>query len=361
MRTFKTWATAAAATALLAFAPGAAQAATIGSNSIAPDFHVTCVGPGIWVSASYVVPSAGTITSFTYQSETATQGTSQGDDLAFKVLRPTGGSSYEVVGTTDVVELQTADQLETFTPASPIAVQAGDVLGFWQPGELDGCLRNEGPNASSSGQPTDPPVGATVTTVFTPSFGELNLSAEFTPTPPTATCSNTPATISGSGTITGTAGDDVIVGSDGADVIEGGGGNDLICAGGGNDRVLGGDGDDRIFGGEGNDNLNGEAGNDKVFGEAGDDRVFGAAGHDTVFGNAGNDYGNGGAGDDVMNGGVGDDELEGSNGDDFVQGSEGNDDLDGGVGFDTAEGGAGTDTFAFFEVFIGPGANGVPG
>jgi Ca2+-binding RTX toxin-like protein len=178
---------------------------------------------------------------------------------------------------------------------------------------------------------------------------------------PAGTCSNTPATISGSGVITGTAGDDVIVGSEGADDIDGGGGNDLICAGGGDDRVFGGDGDDRVFGGDGNDKLFGQAGNDKLFGESGNDTVFGNLGDDQVFGNAGDDTLDGNAGNDLVNAGPGNDSASGGTGDDTVQGGTGDDALDGGVGFDSAEGGLGTDTFAGFEVFIGPGANGVPG
>ena len=339
--------------------PGFAQGATVGATY--PDADFSCTSPGgggLWIDATYVVPAAGTVDSFAFHTAAA----NDGQHLAFKVVRPTGvANEFTVVGTTNVVALPGVATLATFAPAAPIPVQAGDVLGFWQQEPfLSACAVFAPPGPIHATLTPNPAAGATVTVPIQSFNHHLNVSAEFTPTP-VGTCSNTPATISGSGAIAGTAGDDVIVGSSGNDTITGGGGNDLICAGDGNDKVFAGEGDDRIFGGEGDDNANGEAGNDKVFGEGGNDKVFGAGGDDTVFGNAGDDYANGGAGNDVINGGAGNDNLEGSNGDDTVQGSNGNDSLDGGVGFDTAEGGVGTDTFAFFELFIGPGANGVPG
>jgi len=109
---------------------GSALAETIGKTGS----NLDC-GPGVIADTAYVVPfGGGTITSFSFQSTSA----STGEELDFLVLRQTSGSNYAVVGNTGVVTLK-GTGLETFS--ANISVVGGDILGFWSPSEgIDDCL-----------------------------------------------------------------------------------------------------------------------------------------------------------------------------------------------------------------------------
>jgi hypothetical protein len=173
LRRRATLALATAALATLALAAPALAATTIGQTGGDP--NTTCFGPFLRADTNYVVPpGGGTITSFSFQ----TGPFNAGQQLDFLVLRPTTGSNYTVVGKTGLVALGTGG-VETF--AANISVQGGDILGFWHPGVLDGCVRLVAGggeiNSDIFGNPPDPSVGDTVSL---PSGGptfDLNESA----------------------------------------------------------------------------------------------------------------------------------------------------------------------------------------
>jgi hypothetical protein len=81
-------------------------------------------------STSFTVPTGGgEIT----QWQTYTASDTAGATLTFVVLRPTSGSHYAVVGL-DAVTLPNplpTDNIASFTPSSPIQVQAGDILALY--------------------------------------------------------------------------------------------------------------------------------------------------------------------------------------------------------------------------------------
>jgi hypothetical protein len=143
---------------------------------------------GVLADTNYVVPSGGgTITSFSFQSTTADAGA----QIDFLVLRP-GSGSYTVVGKAGVATLL-GTGTETF--GANIAVQGGDVIGFWAaaprtpPGgvALDNCVRtvtSGGGSVSAFGP--DPSVGGAVTFTASSSNFDLNESATLTPTPASA-------------------------------------------------------------------------------------------------------------------------------------------------------------------------------
>jgi hypothetical protein len=142
--------------------------------------HVGCPSGGaVEADSSYVVPSGGgTITSFSFQSDSS----NAGQQVDFLVLRP-GTSGYSVVGKTGLVGLA-GTGLETF-PAN-ISVQAGDILGFWTGvSVLNNCV---GPPSSGGGyflsNPTpDPNVGDTVVASGNGGNFDLNESATLVTTP----------------------------------------------------------------------------------------------------------------------------------------------------------------------------------
>jgi hypothetical protein len=136
----------------------------------------------IFADVTYVVPSGGgTITSFSF----ASIADSAGQQLDFLVLRPAGGSNYTVVGKTGLVTLAGTGAVESF-PAN-IAVQAGDILGFFlsSPNFRD-CVRAVvgGGGEIAGGATSDPSVGALVSLPGGPfTLQDLNLSAFLDTTP----------------------------------------------------------------------------------------------------------------------------------------------------------------------------------
>src|SRR5690348_13504697 len=102
-----------------------------------------CAGPIERADTNYAVPpGGGVITSFSFESSPR----NAGQQLDFLVLRPRGGSDYTVVGKSGPVTLA-GTGVETFSlkpNPGPFAVQAGDILGLWFPGALNGCVRDSG-------------------------------------------------------------------------------------------------------------------------------------------------------------------------------------------------------------------------
>jgi len=80
---------------------------------------------------SYVVPSTGTITSWSHNARAATN-----QELTMKIFRPLGGTSYRVVGHDGPHPLNEG-ALNTF-PAN-ISVKPGDVLGLYDRAGFPGC------------------------------------------------------------------------------------------------------------------------------------------------------------------------------------------------------------------------------
>jgi len=171
-----------AALSLIASASPAAASVTIGQVA-PPSPPATCFGDATfdWVQPtvpgnSYVVPVAGTITSW---STSATAGA--GQTFKMKVWRQVSGSTYMAVGHEGPRPL-TGGVLNTF-PAS-VPVKAGDVLGANNKRPPDSaCVFSapgEGPLASMTNL-ADGEWGA-----FSGTGGgkRVNISAVVTPTPP---------------------------------------------------------------------------------------------------------------------------------------------------------------------------------
>jgi hypothetical protein len=165
--------------AFVALPAASALATTIGQSG--GDIECNPVGGSVIGDTNYVVPSGGgVITSFSFQSKPE----NAGNQIDFLVLRPAGPSSYTVVGKTGVKTLA-GTGLETFSPPSSIAVQGGDILGFWvisPPGEtsFQNCLRftGSGGGAIGSDQNTaDPNTGDTVRLPVSDSLTDVNESA----------------------------------------------------------------------------------------------------------------------------------------------------------------------------------------
>lgn len=167
-----------AAVMLMLTAPTAARAATIGETY---DASLSCGGGNLTMEPDYQVPGGGTISSFSFKTRTE----SAGDQIDFKVLRATGNvNEYIVVGSSGPQTLLGDGSVQTF-PVTPIAVQAGDVLGSYLVTSVDGCGDYTGSSHVSFFQavPADPAVGSTVTLTSSFPGAQLNESAEFTPTP----------------------------------------------------------------------------------------------------------------------------------------------------------------------------------
>jgi hypothetical protein len=158
--------------AVLGFVVAAAASASSGTT-IGQTFSgsFNC-GGGTWyfdTDSAYVVPS-GTNWNVTSWS---TQAGADGGSMALMVFRDLGSGSYEVVGES-LVEALTANAQNTFTLATPIAVQAGDLLGMY---EDNADCGNPGGGAIFGNVSAMPAVNAVVSSLLTnPSF-TANISA----------------------------------------------------------------------------------------------------------------------------------------------------------------------------------------
>jgi len=162
--------TTAAATAALvigSLVASPASASTIVGSTFPPANTcaggVTVVETGPPAGKSYAVPSAGVITSWTFQAGPTPP------QLEFKAFRSAGGSSYTVLGSTPALALA-PNALDTVPARIPVA--AGDILGETVL-TTGGCAVIGGTVAYFFG---DPPVGSTAT--YNPSgSGTYDLSA----------------------------------------------------------------------------------------------------------------------------------------------------------------------------------------
>jgi uncharacterized repeat protein (TIGR01451 family) len=198
--------------ALAALPAAPALADTVGATDTATTPDVICHYPAtplfnnlLFADTNYVVPAPGTITSFSFFSTAA----NAGQMLDLQVLRadPTSAGDYMVVGKTGV-ETLAGTGLETFPPAPAalsIPVQAGDILGYWVNSTLDNCFQGASAGVIASpfnrtlGGPGAPDlaVGGGSTALSTPpggALGDLNVSANFTPSPADLSITNTATT-----------------------------------------------------------------------------------------------------------------------------------------------------------------------
>ena len=160
--------------ALAATQIGSAQGATPCTQTGADSVQASSGG------ASYAVPTGGTsIISWSIQAGADT------GPVGLEVWRPSAPPNYTFVGNSPLQTL-TANSLNTFTLATPIAVVAGDLLGLRLEGPVN-CFfltQSQSDTVGFSFGPT-PSVGSTDSMGIVPSF-ELNVAAtvEVTVTPP---------------------------------------------------------------------------------------------------------------------------------------------------------------------------------
>jgi hypothetical protein len=146
------------ALAALVAAPSTSAAATVG-QLFAPD--TTCTSSqtrlqlGVADGNSYTMPSAGVLTSWSFQA-----GTTPLTGLQFKVARPLGGNSFQIVGSTPAGPQATGAINTTAAPLIP--VQQGDLIGIsYGSGQ---CETGGGPAADSYAFiDGDQPFGSTAT------------------------------------------------------------------------------------------------------------------------------------------------------------------------------------------------------
>jgi len=118
--------------------------------------------------STYVVPAgASEVTSW------STQAGADGGLMALVIFRAGAVGSYTVVGVSPVESLAVGT-LNMFTLASPVSVQAGDILGMYESGA--DCIFGDPGSVSGAMVPSVPTVGATFTPSFTSSF-RANISA----------------------------------------------------------------------------------------------------------------------------------------------------------------------------------------
>jgi Ca2+-binding RTX toxin-like protein len=345
----------------LIFGAGSASAVTVGQSSFTPDpdscnnAGVTAVQTGVGFGDSYTIPFNGTITSFQSRSHAHSGGTAQ---AIFGVFRPTATvGTFTVIGQTSLVNLPVADPGTpiTYTPAAPIAVQTGDLLGFFVKGTggFPSCadypsnfagdtyfaaltpLPANGNNVALGAQNTNLAINASATLVTQCSDGIDNDGNGETDFPADLGCSsdidNSEASVVGTcaSNVSGTNGPDTLIGSDGKDTFSGRNGDDFLSGQGGSDC---------LFGDGGSDTVNGDAGNDQLHGGAGADLLDGSDGTDELYGEAGGDTINGGDGADQISGGSGVDALFGDAGADRILARDGEKDtVDCGPGADSAQ------------------------
>jgi hypothetical protein len=119
----------------LAFASAARASVTVG-QLFTPNTDCNTPGTGLQTGVasgnSYSVPSAGVITSWSWED-----GANTVPELEFKVARHVSGDDYTIAGTS-LAGAQTANTVSTY-PAR-IRVQAGDVIGVFQDGGTCGSL-----------------------------------------------------------------------------------------------------------------------------------------------------------------------------------------------------------------------------
>jgi hypothetical protein len=144
--------------------------------------------------ASYVVPTAGVITSWSTNAAPVS-----GQQYGFKVFRPLGGTSFLVVGH-DGPRLLTPNALNTFPVAIP--VQAGDHIGINIPATgTTACSFSTGMEGDVYGYVGGTaPDGATISTTTEPGV-RLNVSATVLPPPTISSISPATGSIKGASVV----------------------------------------------------------------------------------------------------------------------------------------------------------------
>ncbi len=153
------WARGATVLGTMLVLAGASAGSALADTTIgATGGSISCSGaPGIFADSLYQVPAGGgAINSFSFQSTFA----SAGHMIDFLVLRPTGGTTYLVVGKSGPKTLAGAG-LNTF-PVSPIATNAGDIIGIFISSNLPDCARSAPGDSIPSRSGGDPAVNSSV-------------------------------------------------------------------------------------------------------------------------------------------------------------------------------------------------------
>ena len=170
--------------ASLVFATAAFSDTTVGATG----GGLGCGGTGEFADAGYVVPAGGgVITSLSLQ----TTGSDNGSNIDLNVLRHVSGSTYTVVGDTQLVTL-TGSGLETF-PAN-IPVTGGEILGHYQEAFLSSCLRFSSGTALVGPTSGDPQPGTSVDLPLAFAGYSANESANLHPTAAALSATGTPVT-----------------------------------------------------------------------------------------------------------------------------------------------------------------------
>jgi hypothetical protein len=155
-------------------APAGAGAATTVGSTFTPSgfdcqdnlFQLQTTSP----SSTYVVPSAGVLTSWSHEASATNAPT----NLKLEVGRTTAPNTFLTVGNS-VAKVPTAGTTNTYTDIS-IPVQAGDLLGMHSNGTNRNCgVLTSGYTVNYIGL-TDPAPGDSVVTAFTSGF-RLDISA----------------------------------------------------------------------------------------------------------------------------------------------------------------------------------------
>jgi len=152
------------------------------NSSCSGDFSI--VQTTVSAGASYAVPSGNwNITTWSTYAN--------GGSMGLMVIRPTATpGSYRVVGESQVQTLAAASALQTFNLNTvtdpPIAVQGGDLLGFWATGGTQGCalVTDPGDTYVFGGPGPEPSVGTVIST-SSQDTRRLDISATLTPALPT--------------------------------------------------------------------------------------------------------------------------------------------------------------------------------
>jgi len=166
-----------------ATAASAAEPVTVGQtlpgSTVCAPFWFVQTSP-----ATYAVPDGNwTITSWSTYAGDSTASGNAGGYMSLMVFRPTGSGSYDVIGESPVEALK-ANTLNTFTLASPISVQGGDLLGMYEDGA--NCGVQDVAGVVAGGFVPEPPVGANVMTSWTNLAFQSNISVTLSPALPTA-------------------------------------------------------------------------------------------------------------------------------------------------------------------------------
>jgi hypothetical protein len=114
--------------AILGLAGTGSALAQVTLGQTANSESLNCVSSFLWVQKSstgpsYVVPAAGTVTSWSFSAGQAGTNTE-----ALAILRPTGGDNYTIVA---ITAPQTIAAATTGTFPVGIPVDAGDLIGLW--------------------------------------------------------------------------------------------------------------------------------------------------------------------------------------------------------------------------------------